>query len=115
MFRMGRGKLLLWHALLFLKEKRLKASGNASNLLKQWACGAVGSALPWHGRGRQFESDQVHQNKPQQNLDLRKCLCASTSRKRSRGVHLESKLAKIWTPASGSCVMVGKTDQLSLN
>jgi hypothetical protein len=30
----------------------------------QWACGAVGSALPWHGRGREFESHQVHQNKP---------------------------------------------------
>ena len=26
-----------------------------------WACGAVGSALPWHGRGRGFESLQVHQ------------------------------------------------------
>src|SRR5579871_2947476 len=26
-----------------------------------WACGAVGSALPWHGRGREFESLQVHQ------------------------------------------------------
>jgi len=26
-------------------------------------------------------------------------LRASTSRRRSRGVHLESKLAKIWTPA----------------
>ena len=26
------------------------------------ACGAVGSALPWHGRGREFESLQVHQN-----------------------------------------------------
>jgi hypothetical protein len=66
------------------------------------ACGAVGSALPWHGRGREFESHQVHQNKAQQNIDLRKCLCASTSRKRSPGVHLESKLAKIWTPTGGS-------------
>src|SRR5271165_6755564 len=28
----------------------------------RWACGAVGSALPWHGRGREFESHQVHQN-----------------------------------------------------
>ena len=27
----------------------------------KWACGAVGSALPWHGRGRRFEPDQVHQ------------------------------------------------------
>src|SRR4051812_2889965 len=27
----------------------------------EWACGAVGSALPWHGRGQGFESLQVHQ------------------------------------------------------
>ena len=27
---------------------------------KQWACGAAGSALPWHGRGRRFDPDQVH-------------------------------------------------------
>src|SRR5579859_4685582 len=26
----------------------------------QWACGAAGSALPWHGRGRRFDPDQVH-------------------------------------------------------
>src|SRR5579859_1397598 len=26
-----------------------------------WACGAAGSALPWHGRGRRFDPDQVHQ------------------------------------------------------
>ena len=26
-----------------------------------WACGAVGSALPWHGRGHRFDPDQVHQ------------------------------------------------------
>jgi hypothetical protein len=31
---------------------------------RKWACGAVGSALPWHGRGREFESHQVHQNIP---------------------------------------------------
>jgi hypothetical protein len=29
-----------------------------------WACGAVGSALPWHGRGRRFEPVQVHQTNP---------------------------------------------------
>src|SRR5579864_643365 len=27
---------------------------------RQWACGAAGSALPWHGRGRRFDPDQVH-------------------------------------------------------
>ena len=26
-----------------------------------WACGAAGSALPWHGRGHRFDPDQVHQ------------------------------------------------------
>src|SRR5262249_14085139 len=29
------------------------------------AFGAVGSALAWHGRCREFESHQVHQNKAQ--------------------------------------------------
>ena len=29
-----------------------------------WACGAAGSALPWHGRGRRFDPDQVHQRFP---------------------------------------------------
>ena len=28
---------------------------------RAWACGAAGSALPWHGRGRRFDPDQVHQ------------------------------------------------------
>src|SRR5487761_2131598 len=28
----------------------------------KWACGAVGSALPWHGRGRRFEPVRVHQS-----------------------------------------------------
>ena len=36
-------------------------SGRNSSL---WACGAVGSALPWHGRGQGFESLQVHQFTP---------------------------------------------------
>src|SRR5690348_10446212 len=30
-------------------------------VLPKWACGAAGSALPWHGRGRRFDPDQVHQ------------------------------------------------------
>src|SRR5271166_4840219 len=29
-----------------------------------WACGAAGSALPWHGRGHRFDPDQVHQSTP---------------------------------------------------
>ena len=28
----------------------------------KWACGAAGSALPWHGRGHRFDPDQVHQS-----------------------------------------------------
>src|SRR5258708_28090259 len=31
-----------------------------NRLSRLWACGAVGSALPWHGRGRRFDPDQVH-------------------------------------------------------
>ena len=30
-----------------------------------WACGAAGSALPWHGRGHRFDPDQVHQSNQQ--------------------------------------------------
>ena len=37
------------------------ASMTMSISLSTWACGAVGSALPWHGRGRRFDPDQVHQ------------------------------------------------------
>jgi hypothetical protein len=32
--------------------------------VRQWACGAAGSALPWHGRGRRFDPDQVHHLNP---------------------------------------------------
>ncbi len=35
--------------------------GASPSFASRWACGAVGSALPWHGRGREFESHQVHQ------------------------------------------------------
>ena len=30
-------------------------------VFREWACGAAGSALPWHGRGHRFDPDQVHQ------------------------------------------------------
>ena len=46
-------------------------------------------------------SNPTRSTKTFQNIDLRKCLRASTSRKRSRGVYLESKFGKIWTPANG--------------
>src|SRR5260370_40428176 len=35
-----------------------------NRLSRLWACGAVGSALPWHGRGRRFDPDQVHHFNP---------------------------------------------------
>src|SRR5579871_1728209 len=38
-----------------------KRAANAGPRSSERACGAVGSALPWHGRGRRFEPDQVHQ------------------------------------------------------
>ena len=36
-------------------------SWGSAFMLHSWACGAAGSALPWHGRGRRFDPDQVHQ------------------------------------------------------
>src|ERR1700704_6094689 len=38
-----------------------RSSGSGEFLSRKWACGAAGSALPWHGRGRRFDPDQVHQ------------------------------------------------------
>src|ERR1700722_8560195 len=57
----------------------LPATGNLrSRIPKQWACGAAGSALPWHGRGRRFDPDQVHHFQhpicPPQNAPI----CTST-------------------------------------
>ena len=37
-----------------------------------WACGAAGSALPWHGRGHRFDPDQVHQTTPSKSSICRK-------------------------------------------
>ena len=41
-----------------------------------WACGAAGSALPWHGRGHRFDPDQVHHriNKLANRLEKRDTL-----------------------------------------
>src|SRR5207302_6387067 len=49
------------------------------------ACGAVGSALPWHGRGREFESHQVHQK-------VSNTYRFSPTREGIDGVQMESKL-----------------------
>ena len=37
-----------------------------------WACGAAGSALPWHGRGHRFDPDQVHQSNQQLSESARR-------------------------------------------
>ena len=37
-----------------------------------WACSSIGRALPWHGRGRRFEPDQVHSDKRRASHDLRR-------------------------------------------
>ena len=37
---------------------------NEKSASPEWACGAAGSALPWHGRGHRFDPDQVHQTTP---------------------------------------------------
>src|SRR6185437_16726744 len=38
----------------------LNDNGYVEYIPRMWACGAAGSALPWHGRGRRFDPDQVH-------------------------------------------------------
>ena len=48
-----RRSLTNWHAAEKIREL---------HCLQTWACGAAGSALPWHGRGRRFDPDQVHQS-----------------------------------------------------
>src|SRR4051794_15535833 len=40
--------------------KGLTSSLACARIKAVWACGAAGSALPWHGRGRRFDPDQVH-------------------------------------------------------
>src|SRR5438552_4527398 len=40
--------------------RSVKISWGKFLLSTKWACGAAGSALPWHGRGRRFDPDQVH-------------------------------------------------------
>jgi hypothetical protein len=41
---------------------KIEKTGHPPNVRnsQSWACGAAGSALPWHGRGRRFDPDQVH-------------------------------------------------------
>jgi len=53
-----------------------------SFVLRQTICKRL-IFLKWHGRGREFESLQVHQNKAQQNTDLRNA-CALPRRGRGQ-------------------------------
>ena len=46
---------------MLVGENTRVASRRECSLFAKWACGAAGSALPWHGRGRRFDPDQVHQ------------------------------------------------------
>ena len=69
------GAICVWSFILSRKDARFStavarcrrgltnhtASTTMSISLSMWACGAAGSALPWHGRGRRFDPDQVHQ------------------------------------------------------
>src|ERR1017187_2079287 len=41
-------------------EKILETPAFWASAFAKWACGAAGSALPWHGRGRRFDPGQVH-------------------------------------------------------
>src|ERR1700757_4404064 len=46
-------------------RRELICQFSLTTVAHSWACGAAGSALPWHGRGRRFDPDQVHQILPQ--------------------------------------------------
>ena len=59
------------------------------------ACGAVGSALPWRGRGREFESHQVHQN-------ISNTYSQPQHQNHALGVHLASKWLWAAWAAAGS-------------
>ena len=49
-------------------ETRLSGDNRKVASRNMWACGAAGSALPWHGRGHRFDPDQVHQYPLQNHL-----------------------------------------------
>src|SRR6516164_1746155 len=69
-------------------EERAARCAINREVLRRRACGAVGSALPWHGRGREFESHQVHQI-PQRLTKTERAKCVFWS---PNGVQK-------WTPA----------------
>jgi hypothetical protein len=51
--------------------------------LPLWACGAAGSALPWHGRGHRFDPGQVHQPNSRRIKELQPL--ASPERNKKKG------------------------------
>src|SRR6266481_7866389 len=51
----------MWAKMIAVLASIPTCRASAFRLYKAWACGAAGSALPWHGRGRRFDPDQVHQ------------------------------------------------------
>src|SRR5664280_870604 len=61
-----------------LSSQRMRAEPGLTNPVRaetirelhspMWACGAAGSALPWHGRGHRFDPDQVHQITPPKSV-----------------------------------------------
>jgi hypothetical protein len=48
-----------------------------------WACGAAGSALPWHGRGHRFDPGQVHQSNSRRIKELQSPV--SSERNKNKG------------------------------
>src|SRR6202789_1914431 len=62
-------------------------------LPKEWACGAAGSALPWHGRGHRFDPDQVHQTTPHKSSICRKLNTPSFRRLGVIWCHARRRLA----------------------
>src|ERR1039458_9910308 len=59
--RLNSSHLGIPYAVFCLKKKEIGRAPWCIRMKRDGACGAVGSALPWHGRGREFESHQVHQ------------------------------------------------------
>ncbi len=61
-FKTSRGRNPIALTICARSARILKALRNGEPVVSpSWACGAAGSALPWHGRGRRFDPDQVHQ------------------------------------------------------
>ncbi len=75
-------------------------------VLQEWACGAAGSALPWHGRGHRFDPDQVHQLPQQlrQAEPFKGMVCVITCHSSAfwRGVRVHCA----WPPFARGCIQM---------